>query len=89
MPYLFYLRSCRYRGWIPFLECKGLYPWTVFLRRHCDNRGNDITENKRADLTQIQAVIEENKSDIYIDGYSLKTGDVYVNHGKLYIEKGE
>lgn len=48
-----------------------------------------LTENKRADLTQIQAVIEENKSDIYIDGCSLKTGDVYVNHGKLYIEKGE
>lgn len=48
-----------------------------------------LTENKRADLTQIQTVIEENKSDIYIDGCSLKTGDVYVNHGKLYIEKGE
>lgn len=48
-----------------------------------------LTENKKTDLTQIQAVMEENKSDIYIDGYSFKTGDVYVNHGKLYIEKGE
>lgn len=26
-----------------------------------------LTENKRTDLTQIQTVIEENKSDIYID----------------------
>ena len=48
-----------------------------------------LTENKRTDLTQVQAVMKENKSDIYIDGYSLKTGDVYINHGKLYIEKGE
>lgn len=48
-----------------------------------------LTENKKTNLTQVQAVMEENKSDIYIDGYSLKTGDVYVNHGRLYIEKGE
>lgn len=48
-----------------------------------------LTENKKTDLTQIQAVMEENKSDIYIDGYSFKIGDVYVNHRKLYIKKGE
>lgn len=48
-----------------------------------------LTENTRTNLTRVQAVIEENKSDIYIDGYSLETGDVYINHGKLYIEKGE
>ena len=53
------------------------------MKRRCDDA------YKKTDLTQIQAVMEENKSDIYIDGYSFKTGDVYVNHGKLYIEKGE
>lgn len=47
-----------------------------------------LAKNKRADLNQVQSVIEENKADIYIDGHSLRTGDVYVNHGN-YISKKE
>lgn len=84
---LFLLQRVWYRGWISFRECKKLYVRLVSAAAVIAIAAMTFTNaTTTLSIDTVAAYLDENKSDMTINGISLEHSEIYYNHGRIYIE---